>query len=60
MDNYRAINSKRDNLIRSSENDKIQSEIVRAKAIQEQTGCTWTEALKAAYRAEITNITGEI
>lgn len=28
----------------------IQHEIQEAKRIQEQTGCTWGEALTAAYR----------
>ena len=30
--------------------DVIQAEIKEAKRIQVQTGCTWTEALKAAAK----------
>jgi hypothetical protein len=32
--------------------ETIQAEIKEAKRIQAQTGCTWTEALKAAAKQE--------
>lgn len=32
---------------------QIQREVVEAKRIQQQTGCTWTEALRLAYKGEM-------
>ena len=46
----RAIERARETMLRTAEKARIQNEVVWAKQIQEQTGCTWTEALRAAYR----------
>lgn len=45
-----AIESARWRMLREQANNGIQDEIIAAKHIQRQTGCTWTEALRAAYR----------
>ena len=44
----RVLTTARENMLRQQESDQRQSEVLRAKSIQKQTGCTWTEALKAA------------
>ncbi len=46
----RQIESVRDRYLRQTEQDRAQDEVRYAKVFQQQTGCTWTEALKAAYR----------
>jgi hypothetical protein len=43
------IITSRENMIRQQESAQRQVEVLRAKWIQGQTGCTWTEALKEAY-----------
>ena len=43
----------RENMLRQQESAQRQSEVLRAKWIQRQTNCTWTEALRAAYAARI-------
>jgi hypothetical protein len=46
----RQIESVRDRYLRQTEQDRAQDEVRYAKVFQQQTGCTWTEALRAAYR----------
>lgn len=46
----RQIESARERYTRQAEQDRAQEEVRYAKALQRQTGCTWTEALRAAYR----------
>lgn len=46
----RQIESVRDRYLRQTEQGRAQDEVRCAKAFQRQTGCTWTEALRAAYR----------
>ena len=45
------LSTARENLILQREAAQRQAEVLRAKWIQKQTGCTWTEALRAAARA---------
>jgi hypothetical protein len=45
----RTLRTARENLLRQQDRDLIQSEVARAKWVQQQTGCTWTEALRASY-----------
>lgn len=47
----RALSTARENLILQREAAQRQAELMRAKWIRKQTGCTWTEALRAAARA---------
>lgn len=46
----RQIESARENMLRSAAAATIQNEILAAKQIQKQTGCTWTDALRAVYK----------
>lgn len=46
----RVLSNKREALLRNQEQDQYQNEVLRAKWIQKQTGCTWTEALRAAAK----------
>ena len=46
------LENARERLLRNQAQDQIQNEIVRAKWIQKQTGCTWTEALRAAAQVQ--------
>jgi hypothetical protein len=46
-----ALSTARENLILQREAAQRQAEVLRAKWIQKQTGCTWTEALRAAAQA---------
>ena len=46
----RQIESARERYLRQTEQDRAQDEVRYAKVFQQQTGCTWTEALRAAYR----------
>ena len=46
----RQIELARERHLRQAEQDRAQDEVRCAKAFQQQTGCTWTEALRAAYR----------
>lgn len=48
--NYSAINATREKAQRNLEDARIQDEVRLAKQIQSKTSCTWTEALKDAYR----------
>lgn len=45
----RQIESARERYLRQAEQNRAQDEVRCAKAFQQQTGCTWTEALRAAY-----------
>lgn len=45
----RQIESARERYRRQAEQNRAQDEIRCAKAFQQQTGCTWTEALRAAH-----------
>lgn len=45
----RQIESARERYLRQAEQDRAQDEVRYAKALQQQTGCTWTEALRAAH-----------
>lgn len=47
--NFDAVNQNRERAIRKEEQERIQGEVRYAKQIQEQTGCTWSEAIIAAY-----------
>ena len=46
---HRQIESARERYLRQAEQNRAQDEIRNAKAFQRQTGCTWTEALRAAH-----------
>ena len=48
----KVLTTARENMLRQQESVQRQSEILLAKHIQQQTGCTWTEALKTAYAAQ--------
>lgn len=45
----RQVESARERYLRQAEQDHAQDEIRCAKAFQQQTGCTWAEALRAAH-----------
>lgn len=45
----RQIESARERYLRQAEQNRAQDEVRCAKAFQQQTGCTWTEALRAAH-----------
>ena len=47
--NQASLRTARENLLHQQDRNLIQSEVVRAKWVQKQTGCTWTEALRASY-----------
>ncbi len=42
------IHAAREQRLRSLEREQRHDEVVRAKWVQKQTGCTWTEALRAS------------
>lgn len=46
----RQLESVRERNLRQTERNTAQGEVMLAKQIQRQTGCTWTEALRASYR----------
>lgn len=48
----RAIESARWRQLRTFNQGIIQDEIRIAKQVQQQTGCTWTEALRIAYQSK--------
>lgn len=45
----RQIEPARERYLRQIELNRAQDEVRCAKALQQQTGCTWTEALRAAH-----------
>ena len=47
-----AIESARQRQLRSQVNERIQDEIRWAKQIRQETGCTWTEAIRIAYNTK--------
>ena len=47
---HSAITQARLDQIRNRDDAMLQDEIIGAKQIQQQTNCTWTEALKASSR----------
>lgn len=49
--NFDSINANRERVTRGIEDALIQREVRLAKDIQSQTGCTWGEAIRAAYRS---------
>jgi hypothetical protein len=46
----RQIQAAREKQLRQAEMAAMQCEVKLAKAIQRETSCTWTEALRASYR----------
>ncbi len=49
--NFDSINTAREHAKAIRTADLIQAEVVAAKQIRRQTGCSWTEALKLAKAA---------
>ncbi len=46
----RQIENARERMIRDLARQRIQDEVIAAKQIQQETGCTWTDALRTAYQ----------